>query len=372
MQQLVEEFNAGQSDIAVTMNSVRWDDFYRKVPVAVASGKGPDVGVMHQHQLPTAAATGVVVPLDTLAEQFGLREQDFVPAAWQGGVFQGRRFGVPLDVHPLAMYYNRRAFEQAGLSEPPADADSFADALQRLRGSGFQHPFWMPTLWPAHFMFGTLVGQFGGGLFAPDASRVTFDSDAGRQAIRWMSGIAHSPNSPAAVALDSQWNAFQNGTNAVAWDGIWMLLNIKDVPGGAGVAPIPRIGTEQAVWANSHNLVIFGRPKLSADRVQAGMVFIDWLVQHSMRWAEAGQLPARNSVRESAEFRALPGQAVLARQLPYVRLLPTGPGVGNVHDDTLLYALDAALRSDDPDRELANAARLADDRLRTFRDQYRR
>lgn len=372
MQELVARFNAAQSDIRVTMNSVRWDDFYRKVPVAVASGKGPDVGVMQQHQLPTAAATGVIVPLDDLAAQFDLREEDFVPNAWRGGVFGGRRYGIPLDVHPLGMYYNKAAFEKAGVAEPPADGEAFTEALDRLRASGFEHPFWMPTLWPAHFMFGSLVGQFGGSLFAPDASRVTFDSEAGRQAIRWMSGIARSPNSPSAVALDSQWNAFSNGTNAIAWDGIWMVLNTKDVPGGAGVAPVPRIGTEQAVWANSHNLVVFGRPTLAAERVQAAMVFIDWLGQNSLRWAQAGQLPARNSVRESAEFQALPGQVALARQLPYIRLLPVGPGVGNVQDDTILYALDAALRSDDPTRELASAARLADDRLRTFRDQYRR
>ena len=372
MRKLVADFNASHPNIHIVMNSIRWDDFYRKVPVAVSAGVGPDVGVMQQHQLSTSAARGVVVPLDALVEQFGLREQDFFPLAWRGGVFRGQRYGVPLDVHPLGMFYNRGAFEKAGIQEPPATGEALSEALARLKRSGMEHPFWMPTQWPAHFMFESLLWQFGGEPFSADATQATFASDAGVQAIQWMTGMYRDGYSPTAVGLDAHWNALNNGTNAMAWDGVWMVHNVKDVPGGAGVAPLPRIGPRPAAWANSHHLVIFGRPVLDAARVQAGMVFLDWLSQHSLEWARAGQVPARNSVRESPEFAALPAQATFARELPYVHLLPTEPGIGDLQDDTLLFAVDAALRAREPREALETAQRLANDQLRTFREQYRR
>jgi multiple sugar transport system substrate-binding protein len=371
MRRLVEDFNAAHPRVRVVMNAIRWDEFYRKVPVAVAHGRGPDVGVMQQHQLPLCAARGVVVPLDALAREFGLREEDFFAPAWNGGAFQGQRYGLPLDVHPLGMFYNRRAFAAAGLQGPPETGEALGEALARLKRSGFTHPFWLPTLWPAHLMFQSLLWQFGGAPFSADASRVTFAGDAGVRAVEWMTGLYRRGYSPASVALDAQWNAFLNGTNAVVWDGVWMVHNVRDVPGGAGVAPLPRVGPHAAAWGNAHHGVLFGRPRLDAARVQAGMVFLAWLSQHSLAWAQAGQVPARNRVREGPGFAALEAQATFARQLPTVRLPPSGLGIGELHDDVLVYAVDSVLRGADPRGGLEKQRRLASDRLRTVRALYR-
>jgi multiple sugar transport system substrate-binding protein len=187
-----------------------------------------------------------------------------------------------------------------------------------------------------------------------------------------MSSMYRRGYSPPSVALDAQFNAFANGTNAIAWDGIWMVLAVADIPGGAGVAPIPQIGEQKAAWGNSHNLVIFGRSKLDPAHVQASMVFITWLSSHSLDWAKAGQIPARNSVRESKEFKALKGQAAFAAELPYVRLVPVGPGIGDIQDEAVLSSVDSALRSGDPSATLRDQQRLANDQLQIARDQYRR
>jgi multiple sugar transport system substrate-binding protein len=309
----------------------------------------------------------VIVPLDKLAETFGLSEADFFAPVWRGGSYRGQRYGIPLDVHPLGMYFNARAFADAGIVAPPATADEFEDALARLKAGGFSHPFWIPTAWPAHLMFESLLWQNGGSPFSEDGTRVTFASDAGVRALEWMQGIARRGYSPSAVGIDAQWNAFVNGTNAIAWDGIWMLQNAGDVPGGAAAAPLPRIGGQRAVWANAHHLVIFGRPKLDAARVQAAMVFIHWLSHHSLEWARAGQIPARNSVRETPGFRALEGQAAFARELSDIRIVPTGAGIGELQDDAVVFAVDAPLRSAKPGAQLAAAQDLANDQLHGLR-----
>ena len=162
MQALVEEFNSAEENIDAKMTTIEWADFYQKLPAAVQSGKGPHVGVRHLDQLATNGARQTIVPLDDLTAALGLEEGDFAPAVWAPGIYQDARYGIPLDVHSLAMYWNQDHFDEAGITEPPTDGASLEDACKKLQAAGFQNPFWMPNQWPAHLMFLSLLWQFGG------------------------------------------------------------------------------------------------------------------------------------------------------------------------------------------------------------------
>src|SRR5215207_8274611 len=100
MKQMVAEFNKANPNVTVAMNTLQWADYYAKVPNAVASGAGPDV---------------VIVPLDEIASGLELEEGDFSPVVWNAGVYQDKRYGIPLDVHPLGFYGNTAHLEKAGI-----------------------------------------------------------------------------------------------------------------------------------------------------------------------------------------------------------------------------------------------------------------
>ncbi|MCU1432498.1 MAG: transporter substrate-binding protein [Actinotalea sp.] len=116
MTQMVEDFNAEHENIKIVPNTIQWADFYQRVPAAVQAGEGPDVGVMHLDQLATNAARNVIVPVDDVAEALELTEEDFTAEVWNAGVYQDKRYGIPLDVHSLAMYYNTENFAAAGIT----------------------------------------------------------------------------------------------------------------------------------------------------------------------------------------------------------------------------------------------------------------
>ena len=64
-----------------------------------------------------------------------LEESDFSPEVWKAGIYQDKRYGIPLDVHSLAMYWRTDDAEKAGVTEaPPTDKASFDQALQGLPG----------------------------------------------------------------------------------------------------------------------------------------------------------------------------------------------------------------------------------------------
>jgi len=374
IQELVQEFNAQSKNINVSQNIVEWETFYQKVPSAVRTGEGPDVAIMHADQLGTNAARGVIIPLDDVANALGLKEDDFAPAVWSAGAYNNQRYGIPLDIHPLGFYYNKATMEKAGLdpNNPPQTRDDYEAALEELKGKGIEGHWISPFPFTGVLSFMVLLWQFGGDLYNEDATKATFNSEAGVEALEWMVSLITKGYSPKNVAQDAEFVAFQNGNNAFMWNGIWNINPLNDVEGlDWGVSPIPQIGTEKATWAGSHNFAIMNKQPLDENKVQASKVFINWVSKKSIEYAKAGQIPARKTVRESQAFKNLEEQSILAKQLPYVHFTPTVPGIADVQPTTFDTAVnEAVLLKTDPEPALDAAASRANQLLEENRQKY--
>lgn len=359
MEKMVKDFNAEHENIKVVSNTMQWADFYQRLPAAVTAGEGPDVGVMHLDQLATNAARNVIVPLDNLTSGLNLTADDFTKEVWEAGVYKDKRYGVPLDVHSLAMYYNTEHFAKAGITAAPTDAASFKDALAKLKGAGFENPFWMPAKWPAHLMHLSLLWQNGGDPYNAKDVKATFDSEAGVKALEWQTSVIKDGYSPKDVAVDSQYVAFKNGETSITWDGIWQLndLDASGLPYKA--VPVPVIGEKDAVWANSHNFFLPRQASPDANKQAAAQVFIAWMSEHSAEWAGSGMIPARESVRAAGALKGKPQEAI-AQKIDSMRFLPPVPGIGTVQTETLELAVgNAVLGTQEPKQALSDAAKQA-------------
>jgi multiple sugar transport system substrate-binding protein len=161
------------------------------------------------------------------------------------------------------------------------------------------------------------------------------------------------------VAADSQYVAFKNKKLAVTWDGIWQINDLKTAKLPYGLAPIPVIGTTNAVWANSHNFYLTKQASQDENKLQASKVFLDWMSKKSAEWAGAGMIPARKSVRESAAVTGAT-QGPIAKQIAQMRFLPPVPGLGDVQAQTLEIAVaNAILGKQQPAAALKDAASKA-------------
>jgi len=374
IQELVQEFNSQSKNIEVSMNIVEWDTFYQKVPSAVNTGEGPDVGIMHHDQLGTNAARGVIIPLDDVANALGLKESGFAPTVWNAGLYNNQRYGIPLDMHPLGFYYNKALMEKAGLdpNNPPQTRDDYEAALEEMKGAGIQGHWVSPLLFTGGLSWMSVLWQLGGDLYNSDASKATFNSDAGVEALTWLVDLVKKGYSPKDVGEDAELVAFQNGKNAFNWNGIWWINGFKDVEDlDWGAAPVPQIGTEKGVWGSSHNFVIMNKQPLDDNKVQASKVFINWISQKSAEWAKAGQVPARKSVRESQEFQSLQEQSQFAKQIDYVTFVPAVPGIADVQPTTFDVAVnEAVLLNKEPKAALDEAAQKADQILEENQQKY--
>jgi multiple sugar transport system substrate-binding protein len=370
MEALVKRFNDENKNITIKPNTVEWLDFYQRLPAAAKAGQGPDVGVMHLDQLATNAARSVIVPLDDLAESLGLAESDFAPAVWEPGNYEGARYGIPLDVHCLAMYYNEDHFKEAGIDSVPGDAAALDDACKKLQAAGHKTPFWMPNQWPAHLMFLSLLWQNGGEPYAADGTEATYDSEEGVTALTWMVDQVKRGYSPTNVDIDAQYLAFKNGETSITWDGIWQINDLKASGMNFGIAPVPTIGDTPGVWANSHQFFMTRQAAEDKNRADAAKTFIGWMSQQSSAWAKAGMIPARNSARDQQAFTDSV-QYALADALDSLHFLPAVPGLGDVQPQTLEVAVnEAVLQQTAPEPALTKAASNATELMQDNLDKF--
>lgn len=373
MKGLVDKFNAAHPNIKVTMNVYEWADYYQKVPAAVSTGNGPDLGIMHVEQVATNAARGVVLPLDDVASSLQLNEGDFSPPVWKAGVYNGKRYAIPLDVHPLGMFYNKKVLATAGLDpeKPPTTADEYMAALETLKGKGVPGHWATPFPFTGTLQFYALNWQFGGQTFDEQASKAMFADDPGVQALTWLTDLVKKGYSPKNVAQDADAIALQNGKTAFNWNGIWNINTLNGVKGLEwGVSALPQIGTQKAAWAGSHNFVQFKQKATDQNKLTAGKVFINFISQQSLEWAKGGQVPARKEIRDSADFKALAPQAAIGSQIDNLHFPPSVPGIADAMAFIDTAVNEAILLRKEPAKALSDAAAKANQTLEANRKKY--
>lgn len=373
MMAMVQLFQKENPDVQVRMQIIPWSTYYDKLTLSLAYGGAPDVFILQAARFPEFASTGTVRPLTDLyaSTKPRLDSTQFIAAPWRESFYKGVQYALPLDIHPIGLYYNTKLFVQAGIvdregrAKPPANlAEFLADAKKLTKdttGSGrpdqwgfmftFQHTNWL-----------TFAHQFGGDIVTPDGKRGDMSSPESLAATHLMCDLIYKYKvAPVPEGVDP-WLAFRQGKVGMAMEGIYMLESLEEEPDlqFAG-APVPQFGPKKGIWGGSHLLCMpAGLPERKA---QAGWRLMQFLSEHSILWAEGGQVPARLSVLHSAKFRTLAVQSQFARQIGYVDYDPQIPRANalNQFADPAIEA--ALLRLQTPEAAMTDADRRIDQLL---------
>jgi len=370
MGELVNAFNMANSNIVVNMTTQ--SEYYTQLSTAAASGTLPDIAIVHVDQVGTQVYRNILRPIDALVEETGINSADFPEAVWNGGEVNGMRYAIPLDIHPMTMFVNMDLLMAAGIETAPTTPEEFAAAAAALT-SGDNNGFLLTAGFPISQIFQMLLVQFGGSAFNEDGTEVTWNSEAGVQAAQWLLDT-QAAYSQANLEVDAELNAFKGGTVGMIWNGIWQTTNVT----GEGVffngqaVPVPQVGTQPGIWAGSHQFTLPSQPDEDPCRDTAAGIFISYILDNSVTWARAGQLPASSVVRASDEFAEVqPQAAIAAGTADYVFFPPSIPGITDAFGplDEAIGALMSG-NATDVQAELDNAAERANQILEQNRATY--
>lgn len=369
---LISQFNSEHPNITVKNNTVQWADYFAKVPSATKAGKGPDVGVVHGDDVATFAAQQLIIPADDILSTLGYGPGDFPPGLLDNVNYQGKKYAVPYSVTPIGLYYNERTLKKANLTKPPTTAEEYLAALQALEKAGIKGEWVDPFVFTGVFEWQSLLWQYGGSLYNEDVSKATFNSEAGVKALTWMTDLIAKGYSPKNVGANTNYTAMRNGKAAFNWQGVWQTSDIAATKGlTVGTAEVPMIGTQKAVWSSSTHWVFYNKPSRDDNKIQASATFVQWFIDHSLDWADVGELPAKNSVRSDPKLlSAHPLLKPFLAELEYAHYETVAPGIAAVAETYATAVNEAVLGRKSPKQALDDAASLADKRLADNKSQY--
>ncbi|MEE1928607.1 extracellular solute-binding protein [Streptomyces sp. TRM 70351] len=296
---LVADFEKQHPKIDVTYVSVDFFEAQQKYRAAAESGTGvPDVLRADVGWTAGFAADGLLADLTgtpALAD-----EDDFLETTRASVTYDGGTYGVPQVTDTLALLYNRRLFEEAGITRPPASWKDLEAAALTVKEETGADGFAFNT--DAYYSLPFLYGE-GGDLLDPAASRITVADDAAVRGARTAAGLVASGAArkpPAEGAYDAMRSAFARGEVAMVLDGPWATADLFS--GGAfedranlGIAPVPAgsAGTAGSP-TGGHNLVV----SADTEHPEAAALFVGHMTaaaQQERVALELGLLPTRKT-----------------------------------------------------------------------------
>ncbi|SDF01041.1 extracellular solute-binding protein [Limimaricola pyoseonensis] len=325
MDQLIEKFEAENPDITVKQVTFPYADYQTRIVAANMAKKGPDVLQLFYGWTDKFVAGGLIQPLPQEAFPHDEIEEDFFPIV-EAMKRDGEYYGLPTAVRSLALFWNKKLFEEAGIDGPPETLDELVETAKALtqtdNGGNFttvgmtvdmagqDHHWWREVL----------IRQFGGQPYNEDYSEIAYDGEAGTAALDFYTSLQKEEKVGTAGFMDEGQAAFRAGRAAMTIDGTFRLgsfSSIEDFEWGVAELPANADGMRSNYASYFANAIGSGA---EGEEKEAAAAFLEYLASpEAMKlWLEVvGELPARRDVALTDENLADPIYGPFLKALDY-------------------------------------------------------
>ncbi|RDG35627.1 ABC transporter substrate-binding protein [Streptomyces corynorhini] len=140
-QECAQGFEKRNPGLKVDISQIGWDDYWTKLTASMIAGTEPDVFTDHITKFAQFIDLDVLAPLDELPATRGIEDTYYQPGLAAAWIAQdGHRYGSPKDWDTIAMYYNKKLTEDAGISDDtlnslawnPTDGGTFERTIAHL------------------------------------------------------------------------------------------------------------------------------------------------------------------------------------------------------------------------------------------------
>lgn len=306
---LANEYHAAHPNVTIKTSSgaPTTDDLLTKLSAGFTGGSYPDISYAYGNWAGDLGASGKTQDLTSFVNEPSFGWNEIPAAAREVATAGGKVIGIPALVDNLALIYNKKIFDQAGVAYPTdqwswddfrAAAKKLTDTATKTYGtaysvSGSEDTTW--HLWP-------LLWQHGGKIL--DGTKPAFNSDAGVAALETLRQIAVDDKSMYLDQTDEKYGPlFNSGRVAMMLSGPWSLLDIKEAKLDYGVVELPGYNGDHQTVSGPDLWVLFDHGDVN--RAGAARDFIKWLTsaQTDAKWNLAvGNLPLRSTEKDTPEF----------------------------------------------------------------------
>lgn len=379
-EEVIEKWN-DENARKVTPVFMTGDQMNQRMPVAFASGDGPDIFLISPGDYLRYANGGVLTDLAPYMEPEAI--DDFLPQALATRRDGEAIYGLPMEQEPLALFYDPDLLESAGVSEGdlPGDWDQLLELGAELStGTTTGLVLDVDPGYYQNFTFYPWLWQTGGDVVDPKTQRPVFDSDGPRAALDLFGRAIASGATPRTRPANGDIvSAFTSGFAAFWQTGVWDVMNLRqNAPDKRfGVMPLPApSGAETVTCLGGWAWCVNARgtdPEAAARFTVSALGSMDEdSIAHVAAWNSPdvkGNMPARSSVDAVLEARdAYAGEHYTTFRdviLPTGRAEPRFPPVVYKAVSDALQAVQLAGAK--PEEQAATAQKSLESYLETYR-----
>lgn len=307
LQGLIERYQKEHPGVTIEAVFVPGGELLTKLQTAITARQTPTMAISDLVAMPLLTRSGALAPLDDHIRQSNLNLADYFPGPLVYGLYQGKRYSLPVSASNLGLFWNKNLFRAAGLdpNRPPRNWDEllrYARQIKEKTGKWGLELFTQGgegTTWQTQVYFWGAGAEFlGANNTAP-----AFNSAQGVRALQFLVDLVQKEK----VAPVAPWGLFGRGEAAMVMDGSWMTqffpqqvnfeLGAAAFPFAPGGRPATNMGGEQ----------IFIFQNADAATAKAAWDFINWFSSTPVQveWDRGtGFLPVRRSVANDPAYRA--------------------------------------------------------------------
>lgn len=312
LEKMITEYNASQDSYEVKGLSV---PDVQKIIVAISSGDGPDLTDNFSNNTASYAEKGILLPLDDFIARDDYDMSDFIPAALETGKYKGITYALPINVNFNMMFYNKKLFAEAGLTEPPKTDKELLDyaiKLTKVNADKTLEVLGFPD-YPQVYYLTPMTFALGGEFVSADG-KLTPDNAGTIAAINLIKSYREkfgvdnvTKFNSSAKYLDAT-DPFIAGKQAIRFDGPWFgntVKNVLKIDLDYGVAPLPGPeGKPELAGGGEVSSSTFFIAQ-NAKNKDGAWAFLSWLMSkpNMIKFNDAfSNLPARTSAYDDPAF----------------------------------------------------------------------
>lgn len=224
IRKIADKFEEKNPNIKVKIDVVNWDAYWTMLEAGATGGTLPDTFWMHSNEIYRYGSNDMLLNLDNyLKESKEVKLSNFPDGLNEIYNIKGVQYAIPKDYDTIGLWYNKKMFDEAGLSYPDAswDWNKLKEAAKKLtKADGSQYGF----LAPLHNQEGyyNFVYQNNGTIVTKD-KKSGYDDPKTVEALKFYTSFVKEKLSPSITEDKKRLEAMQNGQVAMGYFGSWNL-----------------------------------------------------------------------------------------------------------------------------------------------------
>ena len=232
LKEIMADFTA-KTGIKTSISVVNWNEYWTMLEAGAQGGSLPDVFWMHSNESQRYMSNDMLLDLtDKIKASDVIKPENYPDDIWSLYTYDSKYYAVPKDIDTIALWYNKKMFDEAKMEYPTADwtwEDMFEAAKKLTKADGSQHGIVIRNDNNQAGYYNMIYGN-NGYIISDDKKKSGWDDPKTIEAMKLLEGAIKDGSMPSLQTMSENGEdvLLSSGKVAMAMQGSWMIAAFRD------------------------------------------------------------------------------------------------------------------------------------------------